>query len=509
MKLITCIVLALTSFSFAQHPQDLVSPDALAVLSIKNASSIQTSLNAISSKSVGSPIDDVLSQFIKNPTAIDYSKGVLLTIEPGVMPEGQRPTGMFGAMPHLVVICKPKAGQTLQLNSFSGVNTSTMHEGWFVAAGGNSWSPPEGGKVSPIFAQLPEGQVSLHVMFGKLWSQIGPITQMAGGMMIGQMNKPGPTGVIDTGTRKQTAAISQAFRKVMQFCSQINSISASATLNRGVLGSEIMVERKNLSEVIVDNTTMFEMATSLRGGTLQYSMSGEFTSVLMDYQLGLMANDFDAFPIVTVTEVMRELTHLQGDNVVMYDLDSKEGLTIHALAETTDAEAYLSKAATSIDEMTDQFASQFQMELEPNAKYPTTWDVNMIGDDASDMKVMHTIVPVDTVFSFGQLGNWVSFIFGPKSSLPFAKSQGANNLSKLIASNKELSIEFAMSLDARKFAGAIMAIAESAGTDTGSNKIASTPSAVIEAVLGSKGKGWKFKTEMDLAGLAKLTEEME
>jgi hypothetical protein len=193
----------------------------------------------------------------------------------------------------------------------------------------------------------------------------------------------------------------------------------------------------------------------------------------------------------------------------MYDLDSKEGLTIHALAETTDAEAYLSKAATSIDEMTDQFASQFQMELEPNAKYPTTWDVNMIGDDASDMKVMHTIVPVDTVFSFGQLGNWVSFIFGPKSSLPFAKSQGANNLSKLIASNKELSIEFAMSLDARKFAGAIMAIAESAGTNTGSNKIASTPSAVIEAVLGSKGKGWKFKTEMDLAGLAKLTEEME
>ncbi len=101
------------------------------------------------------------------------------------------------------------------------------------------------------------------------------------------------------------------------------------------------------------------------------------------------------------------------------------------------------------------------------------------------------------------------FIFGPKSSLPFAKSQGANNLSKLIASNKELSIEFAMSLDVRKFAGAIMALAESAGTNTGSNKIASTPSAVIEAVLGSKGKGWKFKTEMDLAGLAKLTEEME
>ncbi|MBC8202360.1 MAG: hypothetical protein H8E91_00865 [Planctomycetes bacterium] len=508
MKFITCIVFALTTTSFAQHPQDLVSPDALAVLSIKDAGAIQSSLKAISSTQGGVPVDDLLSQFIKNPSAIDYSKGVLLSIEPGVIAEGQRPAGMLGAMPHLVVICKPKQGKTIQLNSFSGVNTSTMLDGWFIAAGGNSWSPPEGGKISPIFAQLPDSQVSLHVLFGKLWSQIGPITQMAGGMMIGQLNKPGPTGMIDPEQRKQTAAISQAFRKVMQFCAGVDTISAGASLNGGSLGMDFMIAQKNPSPLDVDNSSMLDMSTSMKGGALQYAMSGEFTKMLLDYQLSSMGNNLTEFPMIAITDGMRELADLQGDNVVMYDLDAEDGLTIFALAETSDATAYLSKVNSMMDNMTQQFADEFQMKLTPTDE-PTTWKVDMIGDDAEDLKVMNAVVPADTIISFGELGGWVGFVFGSRKVLPSVETKGGTNLSRLISAHEDVSIEFAMSMDARKFASAFMAIAEAAGTDDGSKTIASGPSAITEAVLGTDETGFKLTIKMDLAGLSKLVKEMD
>jgi hypothetical protein len=508
MKIITCFVLTLTSFSFAGHPQDLVSPDALAILSIKDARAIQSSLNAISPTQGGSPVNDILSQFIKNPAAIDYSQDILLSIEPGVVSEGQRPAGMFGVMPHLVVICKPKRGQTLELNPFSGVNTSTTHDGWFIAAGGNSWSPPEGGKISPIFAKLPDSQVSLHVLFKKLWSQIGPITQMAGGMMIGQMNKPGPTGVIDPQTRKQTALISQAFRKVMQFCAGVDTMSVSASLSNGSLDMEFMIAQKNPAPLDVDNSSMLQMTAFMKDSALQYAMSGEFTKMLLDSQLSLIGNNLTEFPMVVVTEGMRELADLQGDNVVMYDLDAKNGLTIFALAETSDPKAYLAKVNTMMDKMTQQFADEFQMKLTPTDE-PTTWKVDMLGKDANDMKVLNAVVPSDTVISFGEVDDWVGFVFGSNDALPLVEVKSKTDLSRLISSNGDSSIEFAMSMDARKLASSFMAIAKAAGTDTGSKTIASSPSAKTEVVLGADDKGWKLRVQMDLAGLTKLVEEMD
>ncbi|HIO52477.1 MAG TPA: hypothetical protein EYN32_02415, partial [Phycisphaerales bacterium] len=74
MKLLLCIVLVVTSTTFSQHPEDLVSADSLAILSIQDGSAIQTSLKAIGTEFTGTPINDLLSQFIKNPSAIDYSQ---------------------------------------------------------------------------------------------------------------------------------------------------------------------------------------------------------------------------------------------------------------------------------------------------------------------------------------------------------------------------------------------------------------------------------------------------
>jgi len=221
-----------------------------------------------------------------------------------------------------------------------------------------------------------------------------------------------------------------------------------------------------------------------------------------------MGNNLTEFPMIAVTEGMRELADLQGDNVVMYDLDANDGLTIFALAETTDAKAYLSKVSSMMDKMTQQFADEFQMELTPTDE-PTTWKVDMLGSDAEDMKVMNAVVPTDTIISFGELGDWVGFVFGSRKVLPSVETKGETNLSRLISAHEDISIEFAMSMDARKFASAFMAIAEAAGTDDGSKTIASGPSAITEAVLGTNDKGWKLEVQMDIAGISKLVGEMD
>jgi len=508
MKLLISIVLVFTSNTLAQHPEDLVSSDALAIVSIQNASAMQGSLNSISTEYVGTPIVDLLSQFIKNPTSIDFSEKILLSIEPAVSADGQGQKGMFGTMPHLVVICKPKKGKTLELNNFSGVNSSTMHDGWFIAAGGNSWSPPSSGKLSPIFSELPEGQVSLMVQFGKLWSQVGPATQMVGGMMIGQMNKPGPTGIIDPAQRKQTAATSQAFRKVMQFCAKVDTLSASVSLTRGVLDSTFKVGQKNPTEVIVDNASMIEMASSLKAKALQYAMSGDFTRSLLDLQPASLVSDLDLFPMSTMTEWMRVLATIQGDNVVMYGLEPKTGLTVTALAETSDPEEYLARVPAIIDAKSGQFSEEFQMKFTLSDKLPTTWDVSKVENTTADLQVMNAVIPDGTVLSFAQRGKWVGFMFGPIGYEPFTKSQNKTDLSRLLLAHDDMLIAFAMTVDLRDSARGFIAIAEQADSGDVTN-VASGPSAITEITLGETLDGYALEINMDLDGTVKLISELD
>jgi len=507
MKLLLCIVFVVTSSTFSQHPEDLVSADSLAILSIQDGSEIQTSIKAIGTQFTGTPINDLLSQFIKNPSAIDYSQGVILSIEPSVA-AGRSPLGMFGAMPRLVVICKPKAGSALEINTVSGVNISTMHEGWFVAAGGTSWSPPESEKLSPIFSELPQGQVGLHVSFGKLWSQIGPITQMAGGMMIGQLNKPGITGVIDPATRKQTAAINQAFRKVMRFCSQVETISASLSLVKGIVDTQIKIAQKNPQSNSIDNSPMQEMASSMRTSALQYAMSEEFTQLLLSFNLESLGKEFDEYPMIAITEAMRDLGDLHGDNVVMFGLEEKVGLTISSLVETTDQKAYLSRAKDVINNMATQFAKDFQMKLTPSSGSNTEWTVGMLGETKEDLKMMHAVVPADTVLALRKVGDWMGFSFGAVKSNPFNENPVATDLSRLISTHENISVDFAMAMDARKLVRGLISIEKDAGLDTARN-VPAEPSVKTEVVLGMNATTWILDFHSDIAGFAKLMADID
>jgi hypothetical protein len=269
-----------------------------------------------------------------------------------------------------------------------------------------------------------------------------------------------------------------------------------------------MVTAKNPRNHEIDNSSMLEMARSMKAGALQCAMTGEFTKMLLDYQLSSMGSSLTEFPIIAVTQGMRALADIQGDNVVMFDLDTENGMTIFALAETTDSKAYLAKVNSVMDTMTQQIADEFQMELTPTDE-PTTWKVTMLGEDTEDLMVMNANVPSDTILSFGELGDWVRFAYGSRKVLPSVEKTGETDVSRLISSNDDSSIEFAMSMDARKFASTFMAIAEVAGTGAEFKTIASGPTAKTEAVLCADDKGWKLQVQIDLAGLTKLVEEMD
>ena len=185
MKIQILIALLLSSTVMAQHPRDFVPDDALAVVSIKNGDAINATLQSINDQSgLPSAVPNAieLSQYFENPSAVELASEVLIVVVPTKLEEGQKPTGMFGSMPHMMLVCKAKEGLTLELLKIGSLKTSTTVDGWFVATGAAKWSPRSSTKPSPILADLPNAQISAIVSFGSLWKQFGSIAQIMGGM---------------------------------------------------------------------------------------------------------------------------------------------------------------------------------------------------------------------------------------------------------------------------------------------------------------------------------------
>ena len=513
MKLITLLILTVAQTAFTQHPRDLVSSDALAVFSIKDGATINKTIKSIKQKSgLDNPdkgVSEILSQFIKNHTAVDVSEEILFVIEPEKFGIGLKPTGMFGSMPHLVLICKPKEGSELEIVPYSGVNSSTMHEGWFIASGSNNWTPPALDGLSPILSKLPAGQSGAFIKFDKLWSQLGPMVQMTGGVLIGQRNKPGPKGVIEPETRKQTAAMSRAFRQVMKYCSKIESITASASIVGSDLETEVALALKNAEEGTIDNSSLSEMASRLvAGNVLQYAMSEDFTKFLLQFQIeSLISTKSGGSYLIPVLRGMRELVDIQGDNVVAYGLDNSSGFTITALAETPDTEAYLARVPAMINKLSEQFKEDRGMQFTPMDESPTMWKVNLVGGDLV-VAMMRVVFPKDTFLVFSDIGSMVSLSFGPESLHQFADGNNQTRLTRTIDAHGDISIDFAMSVDARKWAFGVMSLT-TPSENLPTSKIHSSPSAQTNIVIGADTSGFVLDLKMDLLGFAKLVGDLE
>jgi hypothetical protein len=237
------IVLLIASFANAQHPRDFVADDALSVLSIKDGNAVNAIIETIYDGQTSEfanmrYLDMFLAQMFEDPTAIDLSYEFLISVEPTMLAQGQRPTGMFGPMPHLVVMCKAKEGRTVKpLQSM--LNSSTTVDGWFIASGEDAVTVRTKKELSPIFAFMPTAQIGNVIRFNSIWQKFGQIAQMAGGMYIGTMSKPGLDGVISPGQRSRTAATGDAFRQLTAWCGTIDNISVGLNIENFELTTTI------------------------------------------------------------------------------------------------------------------------------------------------------------------------------------------------------------------------------------------------------------------------------
>ncbi|MBC8201412.1 MAG: hypothetical protein H8E86_05135 [Planctomycetes bacterium] len=516
MKFTTSIVFTFVCFftanTNAEYPRDFVSGEALGVLSIRDGESINT-LAKIASKQAGFDANEdvlanYLSLFIENSSDIDFSNEVLLAIEPTVVAEGQKSGGLFGPMPHLVFICKPKANRQLQLNK-SYLTTSVLEDGWFIATGGMVVNDPKTYRKSPILDNLKSKQISMSIEFGALWKKFGPIAQMTGGMLVGGLNKPGADGLISAETKKTANASRKAFGELMKFCSTLDAISLDVGIKDFKLVSNLKISTLEPTDVSVDNQAMNQMASLLADDMVQYGMSGELTRTLLE-------NDFSALqsaigyesPHILITQGMKLLSDLSNDNVVSYSLSDKNGLAIAALTQVESQKEYLAAIPNLMSEFTGLLLNEANLSATPSSKSDNTWDIAMIGSDAEDQKAMDAVFPPGDTLRFKKYGkDKISIALGPKKWKSLTRKH-ASPLAKLIKQHKKVSVQFAMTINARECMFGFLNIAKKFKSSNVTVGIKSSPSAKISMIYGKDNSGYVGQFSIDIMGIAQLSKDV-
>ena len=508
MKLQTLLILLLAPFSAADLPEDLVPEDALAIVSIEGGSfdsGFQQVIQVLYESE--DLIAELLHRFVQDHNAVDTSQDILLILQPTELGADQKPAGMFGPTPHVILICKPKEGQQLQIKPFGSLQSSTVHDGWFIGSGSTHWSPPSSGHAS-ILDLLPEGQVSAVIRFGSLWSKYGSLVQMVGGMQIGGMSKPGLDGVIDPATRAQTIAANKAFRELMLWCAKVDVISSSADIENYNLTFDLDIAMKDGMAMEGSNASMLSMASLLTDDMIQYAMTGEITRILMEFDpamTGGLGTQFDLPPIPA--KQLMPLAELTNDNVVAYGLNLQNGLTISSLVAVDNQRKYLAMIPGLMDSLEDYFEDNYAMQLKKAKSPKTTWDLKLVGSSNVDTKMMEAVFPRGDQWSFKKLrSDRISFSIGPKNWKPFAQSH-STPLSDLIDRHDDVAIDFAMCVDARSFLSGFLKLAHSAGTVGQDALIPSTPPARVSLMVGRNESSIISELKADLVGIITLKQE--
>jgi|GEM_PF-4140347 len=506
------IVLLITSVTSAQHPKDFVTDEALAVLSIKNTSTVTSMLKTLNQKTASELVDvniiqNYLSQFIANPQSIDMDSEVMVVIEPTKLAPGKRPTGMFGPMPHLVFICKPKTSAKLQITG--SLQSSQMIDGWFIASSVED-AVVTSGNASPILDLMPENEVSLAIRFGKLWSQFGPIAQMTGGMAIGTMNKPGPDGVISPETRKMSAALGQAFRSLTAWCALVDSIVLGFDFEDYEMVLDGKMNMKEALDVSINNESLIEMASMLSNSSLQYGMSESCTKDLMSLDIDMIQDLSTVYgysvPFFLINELKDSFDYFR-DNVFSYQINPKDGLTMLALVDVTNQSEYLDKMYDIVTASIGRLLEIYHVGLS-EIDVPYAWDINMISANDYQAQVMNTVIPKGNQLRFQKQGeSLVMMWMGPKEWNSLVQKRNSPLVQVLSPFKDSVQINYAMAMDMRSLAVGILEIAEM-DLEIDDVKLASGPTAECSLLIGMDSEGYMCHSEVDLFGLMSLSDIM-
>jgi len=516
MKILTLTLLLLgSSFAVAEHPYDFVSDDALAILTIKDGRGINTILKSVNEAS-GLPsakpnvLETYLAQLFKNPSAVDLSSEAVVLVEPTTLASGERSPGMFGPMPHIVVICKEKKGQKIELLTSGGLKTTTSVDGWFIATGANQWTSRKTKGLSPIFSNLPDAQISSTINFDALWSKFGPVVQMTGGFAIGMLNKPGPDGVISPETKRGTATVRKLFGLLTRWCTTVQDISMGIDFDGYEVVANVDVSVKEHPDITIDNSSMEAMASILSGSMTQYAMSGRLMKLLSEMDVDSLQNVMDKdmymWPVL-VNENFKTLAMLSKSHVGAYGLNSKGGLTLSSIATVSNQELYLNEIQKVVNEVSTLLLTTYRLKLEPS-RLQNTWDVAMMGSDQADHKILNAIVHKNDQLRFNkQVANRITMAFGPQSWNPFGQPR-STPLTQVIRKYAEgVDIDFALSFDARELMAGISEVSQA--VDPSQDLIQSSPSAKSSLLFGTTHSGGFMEIQSDLMGLATLLSEIK
>ena len=516
MKLKALIVLLLCSVATAQHPMDFVPDDAIGLLVINDGSAINSVLQTVDTQSgMASATPDVLetflSQYIDNPHAIDFTSEVLVILEPTITAPGQKPAGMFGPMPHFMVVCKAKDGQTLKANKASGLTTEALKDGWFIATGATKWSTRTSEKLSPIVEKLPETNVALVIEFAAIWSKFSPIIQMTGGMAVSGLNSPGPDGVITPETKRAAKSAQSAFGNAMKEFADVKAITGGFDFEDFTAVVTFDIESISGKSPKIDNSSMIEMASSLASSGAQHAMSEKLTRKLMELDFEALqefagsAGDYANF----ITPAYRKLAELTELNVVSYDVSGEKGFTVAVLGEYSNQNEYMKLVPEVIVSSAEALEQYYSMELSTaDASYK--WNVSIMSDDAEYVDVMNAVVPKGTQVRFGKQGSdRIAMMFGPKNWKAFT-SPHSSALAQVIKPHaRNVEIDYAMSMNFRKFAVGVMEIDTIANGKDSRLSVKDSPSAKNSILFGTTETGTFIEIKSDLYGLATLVSELD
>ena len=513
MKLQILIALLLASTAVAQHPRDFVPDDAMAVVSIKKGDAVNATLKSINNQSGLRPTTPnaiELSEYFENPSAVDLASEVLIIVVPTKLEEGQQPPGMFGSMPHMMLVCKAKEGLTLELSKFGSLKTSTIVDGWFVGTGASKWSPSNSSKPSPILDNLPNAQISAIVSFGSLWKQFGPIAQMMGGMAIGSMNRPGPDGVISPERKKATASAGKGFKELIKWCANVQDISVGVNFDSYTIIAKIDVDMKEGKNPTIDNSSLLEMSKLLSDNMIQYAMSGKLTRKFIDMDLGSLQEltpNADSYPTFMVLQ-MKAMANSIHDNIVAYGLNTKNGLTITSLSDVENQEKYIEDIFEVVSEVTGMVTNEFNIELSLTNS-PATWDISSLSSDEEEKRLMEAIFHDDSQLRFANYGKKrVLMALGPKSWQPLGRSHSTPLSEVMQEYTDTVDIDFAMSFDARTFFVGFTEIVNIADPEENMS-VGTTPSAKSSLLFGTTKSGTFIEIKSDLLGTATLIAEID